>query len=109
VSNLFAALPHRGDAEHVEVLVQTPGLRLERIVSLGHATPPGEWYDQTTTEWVAVLSGRARLHFEGDAEDIALRPGDHLVIPPHRRHRVEWTDPAQPTVWLALHYTTADR
>jgi cupin 2 domain-containing protein len=84
--------------------VRTSSLRLERIVSRGHTTPPGEWYDQATTEWIALMSGRAHLRFEGDAADTALKPGDHLIIPPHRRHRVEWTDPEQPTVWLALHY-----
>ena len=108
MENLFAALPPTLDAEHIEVLVQAPGLRLERIVSLGHVTPRGEWYDQMTTEWVAMLSGGARLRFEGDTQDVVLRPGDHVVIPAHRRHRVEWTDPGQPTVWLTLHYTTAD-
>jgi cupin 2 domain-containing protein len=33
-----------------------------------------------------------------------MGPGDHVHIPAHRRHRVEWTDPAQPTVWLAVHH-----
>ena len=91
-------------AEHIDVLVQTPRLRLERIVSRGHTTPPGEWYDQTTTEWVALVSGSARLRFDDETEEVALQPGDHLIIPAHRRHRVEWTHPDQPTVWLALHY-----
>jgi cupin 2 domain-containing protein len=25
-------------------------------------------------------------------------------IPAHLRHRVEWTTPVEPTVWLAIHY-----
>jgi cupin 2 domain-containing protein len=33
-----------------------------------------------------------------------LHPGDHVVIPAHRRHRVEWTDSTEKTIWLALHY-----
>jgi len=27
-----------------------------------------------------------------------------VVIPARCRHRVEWTDPDQETVWLALHH-----
>lgn len=105
VANLFAAIPAELPAEYVEVLVETHGVRLERIVSLGHVTPLGEWLEQATTEWVALLRGSARLRFEDEAEDVVLRPGDHLVIPARRRHRVEWTDPGQPTVWLAFHYS----
>jgi cupin 2 domain-containing protein len=102
--NLFRDLPGAPlPAERVDVLAQAHGLRLERIVSTGHVTPPGEWYDEPTDEWVAVVRGNARLVFE-DAPPVALTPGDHILIPAHRRHRVEWTDPSQPTVWLALHY-----
>jgi cupin 2 domain-containing protein len=77
---------------------------LERIVSTGQATPEGRWYDQERNEWVAVLSGSAGLLFEGEAGIRVLRPGDHVLIPAHRRHRVAWTDPQQQTVWLAIHY-----
>jgi cupin 2 domain-containing protein len=33
-----------------------------------------------------------------------MRPGDHVQIPAHRRHRVAWTDPEQLTVWVAIHF-----
>jgi len=33
-----------------------------------------------------------------------LEEGDYVHIRPHVRHRVEWTDPEQETVWLAVHY-----
>jgi cupin 2 domain-containing protein len=65
--------------------------------------PPGDWYDSARDEWVALLSGAARLRFEDEAEPRALAPGDWLRIPAHAR-RVEWTDPARPTVWLAVHF-----
>jgi len=103
-SNLFAAMPTALGQELIEPLIETPSLRLERIVSIGHVTPTGEWYDQDRPEWVILLSGGATLRFEDQVEPIALRPGDHLLIPAHCRHRVEWTDPNQHTVWLALHY-----
>jgi cupin 2 domain-containing protein len=102
--NIFAAMPARLDAEAITTLLTSPTLRIERIVSHGHASPPGFWYDQPQAEWVIVLTGAARLHFEGDAADTPMAAGDHVSIAAHRRHRVVWTDPAQATVWLAVHH-----
>ena len=102
--NLLASLPRRLDAEQIVTLVANENLRIERIVSTGQASPPGFWYDQPWAEWVLVLAGAAGLVFEGEAEPRVLRPGDYLLIPAHRRHRVAWTDTEQPTVWLAVHY-----
>src|SRR5947208_2012298 len=102
MTNLFDDVPRELPAERIDVLLETPTLRLERIVSTGHATPPGEWYDADRDEWVVVLRGRARLRIEGEAADRALGVGDHLLLRAHVRHRVEWTE--TPTVWLALHY-----
>ncbi len=104
IKNLFAGIPENLPQEIVETLLKTPGLQLERIISAGQATPPGEWYDQETHEWVVLLSGSAGLLFAGEAQIRVLRPGDYLLIPARCRHRVQWTDPAQQTVWLALHY-----
>jgi cupin 2 domain-containing protein len=100
--NLFRDLPDASAGEIVEPLVAAPGVRIERIVSLGQASPPGFWYDQDRAEWVLLLSGAARLRFADEGQDRVLGPGDHLHIAAHRRHRVEWTDPAAPTVWLAV-------
>jgi cupin 2 domain-containing protein len=105
MNNLFAGSAGLPDAERVDVLLETPALTLERIVSTGQATPPGQWYDQARNEWVVVIRGSAGLRFEDEAEPRVLRPGDHAFIPAHRRHRVEWTDATEPTVWLALHYS----
>jgi cupin 2 domain-containing protein len=102
--NLFAALPQRLDAEHTTALVANENLRIERIVSTGQASPPGFWYDQPWAEWVLILAGSAGVLFEDEAQPRVLRPGDYLLIPPHRRHRVAWSDAEHPTVWLAVHY-----
>ena len=101
--NLFADLPATLPEELFTTLLTTPGVKIERIVSRGHATAHGTWYDQETHEWVLVLQGRSMLQFENE-DPIPLGPGDHLNIPAHCRHRVTWTDPDQTTVWLAVHY-----
>jgi cupin 2 domain-containing protein len=105
IENIFSGFPETGMKEEIsEALLDARAFRLERILSAGQRTPPGEWYDQNTNEWVIVLSGEAGLLFEGEAEAYVMRPGDFVHIPAHQRHRVEWTDPDQKTVWLALHY-----
>lgn len=93
-----------GEGERFDPLLETGSLKLERIVSRGHATPPGEWLDQDRDEWVLVLRGHAALTFDGTAKPIVVHPFDYLHIPAHTRHRVEWTDPNGDTVWLALHH-----
>jgi len=104
-SNLLAGLPRALPQEQVRDILARPGLRIERIVSTGQASPPAFWYDQEQGEWVLLLAGAARLRFEDETDARSLGPGDCVDIAPRRRHRVEWTDPTQPTVWLAVHYT----
>ena len=78
--------------------------RIERIVSHAHASPDGFWYDQEWAEWVIVLKGSAGLQVEGEDAPRVLSSGDYVHLPAHTRHRVVWTAPGEPTVWLALHY-----
>jgi cupin 2 domain-containing protein len=104
LENIFSRIPYLTQGEISEALLTTEDFKLERIVSLSQATPLGEWYDQDTNEWVVLLSGSAGLLFDGEEEIFIMKPGDYVHIPAHRRHRVEWTDPEQKTVWLALHY-----
>ncbi|MEX2617648.1 MAG: cupin domain-containing protein [Alphaproteobacteria bacterium] len=103
--NLFAGLPDVQPGEVLDILMAGGGFRLVRIISTGQATPQGEWYDQAEEEWVVLLQGAAGLRFEDEAAERVLSPGDWVSIPAHRRHRVEWTAPTEPTVWLALHCT----
>ena len=100
--NLYAGLPAAGDGEQFLELLSRPGLRIERIVSMGQASPPGFWYDQPQGEWVLVLAGEASIAFDDEPAPRLLKPGDFAEIAPHRRHRVLST--AAPTLWLAVHY-----
>lgn len=104
VENIFADMPDNRKNELIEAILQTPGLRIERIVSRSQSSPEGFWYDQADNEWVILLKGSAGLRFEGRENVLALKPGDYIRIDRHQRHRVEWTDPDQETVWLAIHY-----
>ena len=100
--NLFEGLTPSLAEELVESLHSTRELRIERIVSQGQSSPDGFWYDQSQHEWVVVLRGAARLEFEHETRE--LRPGDFVNIPAHVRHRVAWTTPDEPTIWLAVFY-----
>jgi cupin 2 domain-containing protein len=104
VENLFgdrlSPLPH----ELCTTLVEAGHVRIERIESRGHSSPDGFWYDQDRHEWVVVLKGAARLRLQDEEQPIEMKPGDFINIPAHRKHRVEWTTPDEPTIWLAVHY-----
>jgi cupin 2 domain-containing protein len=102
--NLFAGLPGAATQEQFTELLNAPSVRIERIVSQGQGSSPGFWYDQDWAEWVVVLGGSAVLQLEGEATPRKLARGDYLHIPAHRRHRVEATDAAEPTIWLAVHH-----
>ena len=99
-----AAIPAALPEELETLLASGRRFRLQRIVSRGHISPAGEWYDQAEAEWVILLSGAATLEFEGEARPRSLAPGDYVLIPPHRRHRVSWTTPETESVWLALYF-----
>ena len=92
-----------GDGEFFENLLSRPGVRIERIVSCGHASPEGFWYDQEGDEWVAVIDGEAELQIEGEVESRHLTRGDWIHLPVYCRHRVTRTAEDRPTVWLAVH------
>lgn len=102
--NLLRNLPSSADDELFETLLTGGAFKLDRIISTGQPTPTGQWYDQDEDEWVLLLSGAAKLRFEDEAKLVELAPGDALLIPAHHRHRVEWTSPTKPTVWLAIHF-----
>ncbi len=101
-SNIFADLPSNLPDELFTTLLDAGTVRIERIVSHGHASPAGFWYDQGEHEWVIVLKGAARLRFEDGI--VEMKPGDFIDIPAHKKHRVEWTTPEEPTIWLAVRY-----
>ena len=105
-ANIFDAMPAGAACEDEQVMpvLTRPGVQIERIVSAGRASPPGFWYDQAWDEWVIVLAGSARLRFEDEAGARQFGPGDYVLIPAHARHRIDWTSPDQPTVWLAMHF-----
>lgn len=107
-ANLLADLPVASPDEDVSEILTRPDLRIERIVSTGQASPPGFWYDQPWDEWALVLAGAARLQIADAAVERSLGPGDHLLLPAGTRHRVAWTSPDVPTVWLAVHCPPRD-
>jgi len=102
-TNIFAHLPVSLDEESFTDLLHVPGLRIERIVSQGHASPPDFWYDQGWDEWVLVLQGEATLEFDDPPKQVVLRVGDYYWLPAGLRHRVASTDTNGPTIWLAVH------
>ena len=102
--SLFENIPPDLAEELFGTLCATDSITIERIVSRGHASPPGFWYDQEKDEFVLVIKGSAGLRFENQADIVVLKAGDYINIEAHVKHRVEWTDATCETVWLAVHY-----
>jgi len=103
MNSMLTELPTDRGQEHFEDLLTRPGVKLERIVTYGQTTPSGEWYDQAWDEWVMLVQGEAKLLLEQEEQLLHMKPGDHVYLPAHCRHRVEWTPQDQTTIWLALH------
>ncbi|EAQ6497558.1 cupin domain-containing protein [Salmonella enterica subsp. salamae] len=101
LDNIHATLP----VELIQsILVGDNGFRMERIVSRGHYTSSGFWYDQNENEWIMLVSGSAIIEYEENKKLIEMYPGDTIIIPAHCRHRVVWTDPLQCSIWLVIFY-----
>jgi cupin 2 domain-containing protein len=105
VRNLFTEPLPDGEGEVFRTHLENSAFRLESIASCGERSPEGFWYDQAESEWVMLLRGEACLAFEDDGS-MNLRAGDYLLIPPHRKHRVEHA--SNDAVWLALHFRGND-
>jgi cupin 2 domain-containing protein len=99
IFNIPAKLPEK---EILEDLIPDNGVKIERIISSGQASPPGFWYDQDRDEWVILLQGSAEISWKNGKSQI-LSPGDWLLIPSHEKHRIEWTSKNPPCIWLAVH------
>ena len=102
--NLFEGMPRAAPEEIFTVLRDHDGVRIERIISTGQATPADAPYCQDHDEWVLLLGGSAGLWIEADGE-YSLRPGACMLVPAGRRHRVTWTASGEPTIWLAIHFS----
>lgn len=103
MNNLFTPVPDNGAGEIFEQILAAGGVRIERIVSHGHASPANGWYDQDEDEWVLLLRGSGKVLFE-DGREYLLGAGEHLHIAAHQKHKVTWTDPAAATIWLAVFF-----
>ncbi len=104
--SLLAQLPKELPDELITTLLSGPALRIERIVSRGHVSPPGFWYDQAEHEFVLLIQGCARIQFTG-SDEVTLQSGAWLNLPAHTKHRVSFTAPDVDTIWLAVFYATA--
>lgn len=102
MKNIFQNIPESAEKEIFEVLAKSENAKIERIISNGPESSSDEWYDQNENEWVVLLKGKAKLIFENDEK--VLEPGDHILIKPHRRHKVVILEEKETTIWIAVHF-----
>lgn len=104
IKSIFKNIPSKLPEELINTICSTDSVKVERIVSRGRASPEGFWYDQEKSEFVLVLRGSAGLRLEGQDDLVILQAGDYINIGAHVKHRVEWTDSAGDTIWIAVYY-----
>lgn len=100
--NIFENLPDTEVGEVIEKIASFAqgAVRIERIISGGHASADAFWYQQEEDEWVMLVRGEARLLIEGRTEALELRAGDHIELPAKLRHRVDAV--SEDALWLAV-------
>ena len=103
VNNIFKLPTKLPPQELLETLLDNEKVLIEKVVSTGQVSPPGEWYDQDRDEWLIVLQGEGELSYE-DGSRIKLTIGDYLFIPAHQKHRVEYTSIEPPCIWLTIFF-----
>jgi cupin 2 domain-containing protein len=100
--NLLINAEPPSTGERFEDIGSIGDIRIERIVS--SALPDTGLQCQSHDEWVLLVAGAATLEVvdaQGQATEVALRPGDWRFIAAFAPHRVLAT--VSGTVWLALH------
>ena len=104
VRNIFSNIPESLPNELLKELVSSENCKIERIISKGHTTPEGKWYDQDKNEFVIIFKGNAELLFEENNKIIKMKEGNYINIPSHTKHRIIKTSLKEETIWLAIHY-----
>jgi cupin 2 domain-containing protein len=98
--NIYEMPPLPLNEEVTTILTENENVRIERIISTGQVS---DWYDQTETEFVALLEGNAVIEYE-NGKNVSMSKGDTLLIKPHEQHRVSYTSSEPPCVWLCVFY-----
>lgn len=100
VESIYANIEEVGEEEQFNLLLKSPNCRIDRIVSSGHSSPEGFWYDQENDEFVLLIQGEATLEFEDRM--VSLKAGDYLYIPKNCKHRLEKTSIDPVCIWLCV-------
>jgi|SRR3989344_7139033 len=103
IKNILSNIPDKIPKEIIETVVSSPNIKIERIISKGHVTSKGKWYNQEKDEFVLIIKGNAELGFENN-NLVKMKEGDYLIIPKNTKHRVEKTDLSTETIWLAVFF-----
>ena len=86
MKNIFDGISAVGEEEKFDLLMKGTHYRIDRIVSSGHSSPQGFWYDQEDDEWILLVQGKATLEVEGKFID--MKAGDYMFLPKNCKHRI---------------------
>lgn len=100
MTNIFENTEEAGEEGLFDLLQKGDHYRIERVVSVGHSSPEGLYYDQENDQWIMLVQGTATLELEGKLVD--LKAGDYLFLPKNSKHRIEKTSIEPACIWLCV-------
>ena len=103
IKSIYSKIPKELSRELIENIASSNEIKIERIISKGHKTPKDSWYNQDKREFVLLIKGSAELLFYPN-KLVKMKEGDYIIIPAHKKHRVENTSTKTETIWLTVFY-----
>lgn len=96
-------LPENWDGceEYTETMLSGDNWRLERIISRGHVSPEGFWYEQNEDEWGRGAPRRGRNHV-GRRNEMHVKKRRKRAYSAKCRHRVSRTSENPECIWLCF-------
>src|SRR5262245_24579060 len=99
----FQTLGHLKDQPPViATLTENTNVKIDRVTVRGQITPPGEFPDEPSYEFIHVLKGRLVLEYEGVKEKVSLKAGEYAVKRPDQKTRADFSALNEETVYLKV-------
>lgn len=89
----------------IETLFENTSVKIDRVTARGQITPPDEFPQEPSYEFIQLLKGQLVLEYKGEDKKITLKKaGDYAVKSPNQRTRADYTAVNKPTVYLKVSY-----
>ena len=88
----------------IETLFENTDIKIDRVTAQGQITPPGEFPNEPSYEFIHLLKGHLVLEYKGQGDKVSLKAGDYAIKTPDQKTRADFTPIDEQTVWLKVSY-----